>query len=175
MKTDTKAEYFFTLFNLPITETYNLKAILGFHTGLSFILPQGSRGVEIESANMVSVDGMFVGRGWDNKRIDTRGLALWENWVELRVPVVPGMIAVDFFFDAAASKKTPEAFFNQFTADDMFYSFGTGIRFTIPQFPFRILFTFPFTMGSEGFKWKDPATNNLGPCNFTISFTLFTY
>jgi outer membrane protein insertion porin family len=124
---------------------------------------------------MVSVDGMFIGRGWDNTRIETRGLALWENWVELRFPVVPGVFALDFFFDAAATKHTPTAFFTQFTADDMYYSFGFGPRFTIPQFPFRLLFAVPFTIGRDGFKWKDPATNNLGPFNFTISFTLSTY
>ena len=179
MKSETKGEYFHTILSIPITENYTFNAVLGVHTGISFIFPQSpGRALEIEYANMLSVDGMFIGRGWTDKRTD-RGLALWENWVELRFPILPGMLAFDLFFDAAASKDTPEDLFTHFAPDDMVYSFGFGPRFSIPQFPFRFLFTKGFTTGSQGFTWKkgiigatdDPASG----LDFVISFAISTY
>jgi outer membrane protein insertion porin family len=122
---------------------------------------------------------MFIGRGWTENRLDSRGLALWENWVELRFPIVPGILSFDFFFDAAASKKTPNEFFTQFTAKDMYYSVGLGPRFSIPQFPFRFLFTKGFRAGDGGIQWKKGllgATDNPNSgMDFTISFALSTY
>ncbi|MDR0708794.1 MAG: outer membrane protein assembly factor BamA, partial [Spirochaetaceae bacterium] len=123
MKTDTDAEVFFTLFYLPITDTYSFKGVFGLHSGLSFIWPQPGRDrAEIEDANKLSIDGMFIGRGWTAARLSTRSLGLWENWAELRFPVVPGILALDFFFDAAVSgvsnrdgriELKPEDFFNR--------------------------------------------------------------
>ncbi|MDR1950577.1 MAG: outer membrane protein assembly factor BamA [Spirochaetaceae bacterium] len=180
IKTDTKAEWFTTLFSLPITDTYNLKAVFGIHSGLSFIVPEpGYDSVRIESANMLSVDGMFVGRGWSDRRSD-RGLALWENWAEVRFPVVPGMLAVDFFFDAAAKKDTPGDFFRNFEAEDMLYSFGGGIRFSIPQFPLRFLIAKRFKVEDGTPQWQSgpifriPGNPRSG-LDFVISFAMATY
>jgi outer membrane protein insertion porin family len=179
-KTDTKAEWFITLFNLPITDTFNFKAVFGIHTGLSFIFPQpGYDTVKIETANMLSVDGMFTGRGWTSER-NNRGLALWENWAEVRFPLVPGLLAFDLFFDAAAKKDTPEDFFQQFQAEDMLYSFGAGFRFSIPQFPFRFIFAKRFRVEDGVFQWqggpigKSPNDDRSG-IDFVISFALSTY
>ncbi|MDR2500088.1 MAG: outer membrane protein assembly factor BamA [Treponema sp.] len=179
MKSETKAEHFITLFNLPVMDSWSFKAVLGLHTGLSFIFPQSpGRPLEIEQANMLAVDGMFIGRGWMEKRTD-RGLALWENWAELRFPLLPGMLAFDMFFDAAASKSTPEALFKDFKSLDMVYSFGGGFRFSIPQFPFRFLFTKGFTVGDSGLVWKKGVifandSPNSG-IDFVISFAISTY
>jgi outer membrane protein insertion porin family len=172
IKSDTKAEYFLTLFSLPITETYNFKAIFGIHTGVSFILPQlGLRYPEIEDANKLVIDGMFVGRGWTDQRL-VRGNALWENWAEIRFPIVPGILALDWFFDAAAVKVTPEAFFSDFQMEDMRFSLGGGIRFAIPQFPFRFIFAKRFKVEEGNVKW---IKGNMGGLDFVISFALATY
>jgi outer membrane protein insertion porin family len=180
VKTDTKAEWFVTLFSLPITDTYNLKAVFGVHTGLSFIVPEpGYTSVRIETANMLSVDGMFVGRGWTDRRSD-RGLALWENWAEIRFPVVPGLLALDTFFDAAAKKDTPGDFFRNFQAEDMLYSFGGGLRFSIPQFPLRFLLAKRFKVEDGAFTWQRGAIAQLdgrpgSGVDFVISFAMATY
>ncbi|MDR2019358.1 MAG: outer membrane protein assembly factor BamA [Treponema sp.] len=182
IRTDTKAEWFYTLFDLPITDTYNFKSVFGIHSGVSFIFPEAGYSYGdpqfIEDANKLAVDGMFVGRGWTNQRLN-RGLALWENWAEVRFPLVPGIIALDWFFDAAAVKNTPEDFFNTFTMNDMFFSFGAGIRFAIPQFPFRFIFAKGFQVLDGSVKWKDgniwKGNKSGSGVDFVISFALSTY
>jgi outer membrane protein insertion porin family len=192
MKTDTKAEVFFTLFDLPITDTNSFKGVFGLHSGLSFIWPQpGRKQAEIEAANKLAVDGMFIGRGWSSARLSTRGLALWENWAELRFPVVPGILALDFFFDAAVSgvsskdgrvELRPEKFFSRsFTEmlNSTYFSFGAGPRISIPQFPFRFLFTKGFRIVDGEFQWKRGALGGTDDPNsgidFVLSISLSTY
>ncbi|MDR2900661.1 MAG: outer membrane protein assembly factor BamA [Treponema sp.] len=178
IRTDTKAEYFLTLFDLPITENYALKGIFAIHTGVSFLFPAFGYPLDIESPNRLYVDGMFNARGWTNDRLN-RGLALWENWAEIRVPLVPGLIALDTFFDMAAVAPSPEEFFTSFSADQLRFSFGIGARFTIPQFPFRIMLAKRFKVVDGLVEWQ---TGNINPGNtpgcgvdFVISFTMAQY
>jgi outer membrane protein insertion porin family len=180
IKSDTKAEYFFTLFNFQILDNYALKAVFGIHTGVSFIFPQPfQEKAVIEDANKLLIDGMFVGRGWTDQRLN-RGLALWENWAEIRIPVVPNILALDMFFDAAAVKETPKTFFNEFKLDDMRFSFGGGLRFAIPQFPFRFIFAKRFMFTNGSFTWipgsiGGNSSNPAAGVDFVISFALSTY
>jgi outer membrane protein insertion porin family len=172
LKSDTKAEWFFTLFNLPITDTYSFKAVFGVHSGLSFIFPQlGFDHPEIEDANKLVIDGMFNARGWTDQRLN-RGLALWENWAEIRMPLVPGILALDWFFDAAAVKDTPEIFLSELSIENMRFSLGGGLRFAIPQFPFRFIFAKRFQVVDGAVEWID---GNMGNLDFVISFALSTY
>jgi outer membrane protein insertion porin family len=171
IRSDTKAEIFFTLFDFAITENWGFKAVLGFHTGLSFILPSTKNGPIIERANRLAVDGMFNGRGWSNE-FGNKGNALWENWMEIRLPVVPGILSWDFFFVAAGVKATNNAgdFFTSFSSNDMRYSLGYGIRFTIPQFPLRFSFAHCFKFVDGNWVWMD---NGAG--RFVLSFAISTY
>ncbi|MDR2740968.1 MAG: outer membrane protein assembly factor BamA [Treponema sp.] len=172
IRTDTKAEAFVTLLNLPITDNYSFKTVFGIHSGLSFILPQPGRKVpEIEDANKLSIDGMFTGRGWSEERTN-RGQVLWENWAELRFPVLPGMVSFDFFFDMAAMSKTPYDFFHNFTPEDLRFSFGFGPRISIPQFPLKLQFARCFSIQNGNVVWKP---GSIGIFDFVVSFTLATY
>ncbi|MDR1618400.1 MAG: outer membrane protein assembly factor BamA [Treponema sp.] len=178
LKTDTKAEYFYPLLQIPITDNYTFRAVFGIHSGVSFIVKQALRDLRIENTNKFSVDGMFVGRGWSNE-YNRKGLALWENWAELRFPIVPNILAWDFFFDAAAVKNTPQQFFQNFSIDDMRFSFGGGLRFSIPQFPFRFSLAKRFRTEGGEFKWvKGAIGGNDNPASgidFVISFALSSY
>ncbi|MDR2633500.1 MAG: outer membrane protein assembly factor BamA [Treponema sp.] len=173
VKSDTKAEYFHTLLNLPVGESWAFKLVFGIHSGLSFIFPQPFRhDLPIETVNMLAVDGMFTGRGWSSEYYN-KGLALWENWAELRIPLVPGILAWDFlFFDAAVVKETPWAFFNTLAMEDMRFSLGSGLRFTIPQFPFRLSFAKRFKVVDGTPRWQE---GSIGGLDFVISFVLSTY
>jgi outer membrane protein insertion porin family len=155
IRSDTKAEYFHTLLNLPVTENWNFKVVFGIHTGVSLITksrPQDDI-VPVEDTNKLSVDGMFVGRGWISE-YRYRGLALWENWAELRIPLAPGIISWDFFFDAAGVKGTPAQFFTAFDISDMRFSFGGGVRFTLPQLPLRFSLAKRFRVLDGEFHWE---------------------
>ncbi|MCL2319310.1 MAG: outer membrane protein assembly factor BamA [Treponema sp.] len=188
IRTDTKAEWFYTLFNLPVTDNWNFKAVFGIHSGLSFIFrqPQFDQ-PHVEDANKLAVDGMFIGRGWTSE-YNRKGFALWENWAEVRIPLAPGIIAWDFFFDAAGIKKTPQAFFNNFAGDDgslagsdtffMRFSFGGGFRFTIPQFPFRFSLAKRFIVRDGSVEWITGGIGGSKPgggIDFVVSFALSNY
>ena len=180
IKTDTKFEWFWTLFNIPIGETWAFKMVFGIHTGLSFIVPKPwDNTPKVEDANKLAVDGMFIGRGWTSE-YKRKGFALWENWVELRVPLVPGILAFDFFFDAAGVKKDFKSFFTDFSAKDdtgaffLRFSFGPGFRFTIPQFPFRFSVAKRFLVRDGEFHWVEGGMGNSG-WDFVISFAMSTY
>jgi len=147
IRSDTKAEIFFTLFDFKVTDKWNFKSILALHTGLSFIFPQlGKDRPMVEDASKLYIDGMFIGRGWYETRYSSRGYALWENTAELRFPLVPNLLAFDMFFDAVLASGlftnrhlSPAEFFRNANSEYWRFSYGGGIRFTIAQFPFRFL------------------------------------
>jgi outer membrane protein insertion porin family len=180
LRSDTKAEYFLTLLDIPVTDNWNFKTVFGIHTGLSLITRSrpGDHTVPIEDANKLSVDGMFIGRGW-NSEYRNRGLALWENWAELRFPIAANVVAFDLFFDAAGVKDSPAKFFTAFSIEDLRFSFGGGIRFTIPQFPFRFSLAKRFRVLDGKFQWERGSIwANESPgsgVDFVISFAMATY
>ena len=193
LRNDIKAEYYFTLFNFQITEKWNFKTVVAFHSGLSFIFKQPGRDRDslipsIEDANQLSVDGMFVGRGWSSE-YRFKGLVLWDNWVELRIPLIPGILAWDFFFDAAgveASQQNADGtrtgirgyYFREgnFTIDNMRFSFGGGLRFTMPQFPLRFSLAKRFRTYDGEFAWEPGSwfqtDNPLSGLDPVISFAI---
>jgi len=165
LRSDSKVEYFLTLFNLQVTEKWSLKSVLALHSSLSFIFKQpgrdrGSPTPTVEEANKLSVDGMFVGRGWSSE-YRVKGLTLWESWAELRFPLLAGVLAFDFFFDAAGVETIQGYYFGtnsegerNFTIDNMRFSFGGGLRFTMPQFPFRFSLAKRFRTVDRQFQWE---------------------
>jgi outer membrane protein insertion porin family len=184
IRTDTKAEWFYTLFDFPLFDNWNLKAVFGVHTGLSFIFPQFQYDQpQIEEANQLAVDGMFIGRGWTNE-YRRKGFALWENWAEVRIPLAPGILAWDFFFDAAGVKRTPQDFFSSFSSDDeslsdvntffLRFSLGGGLRFSIAQFPFRFSMAKRFLLRDGNLEWVSGGLGGSG-WDFVISFAMSTY
>lgn len=165
---DTKAERYFTLLDYPLFETWNLKFVLAGYTGLSFQVPVGD--YVITDNSKLYIDGMFIGRGWDQlySKMNSRGNLLLNHWIELRMPIAPGILSLDFFFDAAAIK--PEfSELGSLTLDDYYFSFGPGLRFTIPQFPLRLLFTNTFRIQDGNFEWSDGSGPNW---KFVLSFNI---
>jgi outer membrane protein insertion porin family len=163
LRTDTKLEGYLTLINLPITEKWNLKAVLAAYSGLSLLFP--AVGSSVGNSSQLYIDGMFNGRGWTDIYDSVRGKAMWSNNIELRVPVVPGVIAMDGFFDAAVIKDEPEQIFRDLNIQDFYFSVGPGLRFSIPQFPLRLLLANTFRATDSGIKWYNK-------WEFVLSFNL---
>jgi outer membrane protein insertion porin family len=189
LRHDSKFEYFITLFDIPATEKWNFKSVLALHTGLSLITTQpgrypGSSVPIMEETNKLAVDGMFVGRGWSNE-YRVKGLALLDNWVELRFPIVQNLLAWDFFLDAAGVESIQGYYFGRnsegkgnFTIENMRFSFGGGLRFTIPQFPLRFSLAKRFTVVDGEVNWtrgsifrtKSPYSGLDPVLSFALSF-----
>ena len=59
---------------------------------------------EVSDGNKLYIDGMLNGRGWTEIYKSTKGMFMLSNRLELRMPIVPGIIGVDGFWDAVAVK-----------------------------------------------------------------------
>ena len=154
MRSDSKIQFFHTLFNVPVTDSWNFKCVFAISGGLSLIFQQFGRDEPtIEDANKVSVDGMFVGRGW-SEAYRYKGLLLLDSWVELRFPLVRGILAWDFFFDAAGVDNPEGSYFDNFGIENIRFSYGGGFRFTMPQFPIRLSLAKRFTIEDGKINWR---------------------
>jgi outer membrane protein insertion porin family len=188
IRTDSKIQYFHTLFNIPVSENWNFRCVLGLHAGLSTIVKQLGRGGPsdlpvIEDANKLAIDGMFIGRGWSSA-FRKKGLLLLDTWVELRFPLVRGILAWDFFFDAAGVEEEPGYYFGinsqgqrNFGWEQFRFSYGGGIRFTLPQFPIRLSLVKRFTILDGAVKWEPGAlfgdpNNDFAGMDLVMSFVL---
>lgn len=182
VRSDTRLEAYATLINTPLSfipalETYNYKLVLGLHSSLGWLLPWFDN--QLATSNSLRIDGNFLGRGWSNSPVSMQtGTALWSNWLELRWPVVPGVLSLDSFLDAAVLSGSQGQLFNIDglansasgtsavsdgsiflpRANNFAFSFGAGLRFTIQQFPFRLYFAKPFYFDSvsQSLKFLNP-------------------
>ncbi len=157
IRTDTSADLFFTLWDIPVFESWNWKEVLHLHSGISFIMPQfwvpgGYQTLETTTSDLLLIDGMYIGRGWPR---ETNGRVLWSNWLELRMPISEQILWLDGFFDAVALWDSPEDMASM-SISDFRFGMGFGIRFTIPQFPIRLYLAKRFRFDSAGnWQWQD--------------------
>jgi len=174
IRSDSKLQYFLTLFDFPVTRRWNLKSVLAVHFGLSFIFKQPWRDYEkynfIEEANKLAVDGMFIGRGWSSE-YRNKGRLLLDSWLELRFPLVYGILAFDLFFDSAGIDKPEGSYFDGFTIENMRFSYGGGLRFTMPQFPIRLSLVKRFRIIDDKIDWQKGAIPGID-MDIVMSFVL---
>jgi len=158
-RAETKGELYFTLLDYPVAENWHLKFVLAFYSGFSFQVPTTPK--SISRLNKLTIDGMFNGRGWYNAGVAGQGDVMQANWMEFRMPLAQGIISFDFFFEAIATKPDLRSL-KSLSINDYFFSFGPGVRFTLPQFPLRLMFanTFrsnngkPYWGNGKGADWK---------------------
>ena len=168
MRSDSKAEYYLTLFDIPVTTSWRFKTVLAMHAGISFIFKQPIRSYSsnvpvVGEANQLAIDGMFTGRGWSDIYRE-KGLTLIDSWIELRFPIIRGILAFDLFFDTAGIE-TEQGYYlgknssgeSNFTLNNFRFSFGGGLRVTMPQFPVRLSLAKRFYFQDGEFKWKTGA------------------
>lgn len=162
LRTDTKLEGYLKLMDIPFTDDYSLKLILSGYSGISVLFPTASG---ITDSHKLYIDGMFNGRGWTENYKVNKGQVLISNKLELRLPIVPGIIGVDAFFDAAAIKSSFQDL-SSLSINDFYFSFGPGVRFLHPQFPLHLLFAWKFktTDGGPSF--------DTNPFQFVLSFNI---
>jgi outer membrane protein insertion porin family len=173
IKTETKLEAYATLLNIPVFEGWNLKAVLGVHSDFQRLYDQKLGDDPTVTDDWLYLDGAFNARGW-TVLYGLEGIGLWENWLELRIPIFEQFLWLDGFFDAAALQteggmvnmtySTPSVDsstkgFGSLGWDNMAFSLGFGPRFALQQFPFRFYLAKRFTFDpSSGFDWKTPSS-----------------
>ena len=177
IRTDSRLEGFLTLLNLPVFETWNLQFVLAGHSALSMILPNFTFPsltwqTITDDTERLYIDGMTVGRGWS--QLYVYGGALWDNKLELRMPLAKDVVWLASFFDAAALLNAPADLSTLFADQNspfggFRFSYGIGLRFTIPQFPLRFYLARGFQI-QNGRVVPKPGELNLG--GFTFSFVI---
>ena len=158
IRTDTGGEIFFTLFDIPVAETWNWKMVLGLQSTFSvifphFIVPAPYNSLEqpvATSLDLLFIDGIFNARGWTQI---LNGEALWNSWVELRMPLSESIIWFDLFFESAAIWLNREDI-GALGIENMLFSTGFGLRFTIPQFPIRFYLAKRFRIQDNQVEWQ---------------------
>ncbi len=156
VRTDSTAEGFLTLVNWQASENWSLRLVLAAHSSLHFILPEiwnwGPDGKALTITNdRLYIDGWNIARGWD---LEKNLFALWDNRLELRMPIVQQLLWGVFFFDAVAGYEKASDIKNM-VLDDFLFSFGGGIRFSIPQFPIRLYLAKRFKSTGGEWSWQD--------------------
>lgn len=163
LRSDTKLEGYATLVDIPVSEKWNFKLVFAALTTVSFQAP--APGSAVSETRKLYIDGMFNGRGWSNIYNTVKGKAMFSQNLEIRFPVVPRMLAIDGFFDAALIQKDLGSMLTAASLNDFYFSFGPDIRILMPQFPLRILLANCFTIRDGVFKWGDT-------WKFVLSFNL---
>jgi outer membrane protein insertion porin family len=184
IKSMTKADGFLTLVNVPVAEIWSFKLVLAAHTAFSMVLPQFSKTESGEwdwerdttSEDLLYTDGMMVARGWPTR---TYGEAMWDNWLEIRMPIVEQYLWFDLFFSMTG-------FWQDFSKlssmhiDDYLFSFGGGLRLTIPGLPIGFYLAKRFKTVDGQVQWQrgnifaNEERESSG-IDFVISFTYQLY
>ncbi|HET6451536.1 MAG TPA: outer membrane protein assembly factor BamA, partial [Spirochaetia bacterium] len=166
IRTDTTAEGFLTLFDLPVFEGWDFQWVLAAHSEMSLILPNfgyvnGAWGWNTitDYTDQLYIDGMTVGRGW---RFVGGGYgdALWDNKLELRMPLSKEVVWLVGFLDAAGlweqpyGATPPATSLDHMSLNQFYMSTGFGLRFTIPQFPIRLYLAKGFQVENGRVVWK---------------------
>ncbi len=165
VRSDTKLEGYFKLLDIPVTESWHFKLVLADYTGLYAIIPVQNG---INSKNAIYINGLIDGRGWTNVGADAYGLAMLSNRLELRMPIVPGVLGIDGFWDAAAVKPKLEDL-GSLNIENFYFSYGPGIRFLIPQLPLHLMFAWRYRIEDGKPKFAKE------PFQFVLSFNIVNY
>lgn len=162
LRSDTILEGYLKLCDIPIGEKYRFKSVLAATTKFSGLVPVNS---VVTESNRLYIDGMFTGRGWVSSYKEHKGQALISNNLEIRFPVVPGILGIDLFWDLAAIAPTIQDVAS-IRLDDFYGSMGPGLRFLVPQFPLHLLFAFKYKYVDNKIVWEE------NPFQFVLSFNL---
>ena len=163
LRSDTKLEGYATLCDIPVSEKWSFKLVFAALTTVSFQAP--SPGSAVSETRKLYIDGMFNGRGWTDIYHTVKGKALFSQNLEIRFPVIPRMLAIDGFFDAALISRDLGTMLTSASLNDFYFSFGPDIRILMPQFPLRLLLANCFRIQDGHFKWGDT-------WKFVLSFNL---
>ncbi len=156
IRTNTLAEAHVTLFDWQLLSNWSWKMVLAGQTSFSSIIPQFfyPQGSSFATdgptfSQKLRLNGITDARGW--YRI-YNGEATWNSWVELRMPLFEDIIWWDQFFEVAALW-TSYKDLNIYDTN-VYFTFGSGFRFVLRQFPLRVYFAKRFLLQDGVIDWQ---------------------
>lgn len=155
-KSRTTVEYYKTLFDIPVSDEWSYKTVLAMHSSFHLFLDQlflqknssGNFNALVGTRDRLEdkfyTDRMNIMRGWDNY---TNLEVMWENWIELRMPIYERFVWADLFLEVTGiwndlkdmAPKT--AYPYQTLADNFYFTMGGGFRLTLDGFPIAFYLT----------------------------------
>ena len=105
------------------------------------------------TGDMLYTDGMNIARGWGFRQ---DGQAMWDNWIELRMPIAEQVLWGDLFLSGTGFWQDRTEVIPDIRSGDMsnfMFSLGGGIRFTIPGLPIGLYFTKRFEFIDGDLTW----------------------
>ncbi|MDA3957977.1 outer membrane protein assembly factor BamA [Oceanispirochaeta sp.] len=176
MKSVSRGEVNFTLLNIPTSDTFTLKSVLSIKSAFSYLMPKPWNPIPIDpQEDGFYADGMFVARGWYP---ESDGQSLWDNTLTVKFPLIPNVLAYDFFLDSVGLWKSKELL-GEAQLSNMKFSLGTGIRFDNPQFPIGLYLVKKFQFNENGsINWNpepDSVEFQNGNLDLVISFGIDIY
>jgi len=181
IRSTTKLQGFLKLFDLPVSDNWNFKMILAANSAFTVLLPQFGRAPldkdnDLTPSDLLYIDGMLTARGWDFVQ---NGEILWDNWLEFRMPLAEQYIWWDWYISATALLED-KASLKALSLDDFLFSFGGGVRFTIPGLPIGIFLTKRFQTAENIPQWQtgelfNPDNEEGKGLDFVITFTYELY
>jgi outer membrane protein insertion porin family len=155
LKSQTKAQWYRKIIDIPTSPNWSFRTILAAQTSLTFILPQWyydknngewTVGVNASDSQKLYTDGMTIARGWE---IDRGNEALWDNWLELRFPISDQVLWSDLYISATGVWDSLDGF-EQMGIEDFKFSMGGGIRLIIPGLPLGLYLVKTFDFDQDG-------------------------
>ncbi len=166
--TVSKAQYFKTLFSIPVFRNWQFKTIFAANTSLSLVWKQFDGSLDITTDEMLYIDGLTMARGWDTVY---DGQALWDSWIELRMPILQKFLWWDWFYSWTGIWPDRDSFRDR-DKNDYYFSLGGGLRLTIPGLPIGFYFTKRYQYVDNKIVWYDgPLFSNSMAVDFVIGFT----
>lgn len=163
IRSDTLAQGFLTLFHAGDEPIGNWRLVLAMNSSLSLMLPQFWTLDAQDKDNYVAsefglfTNGMTTARGWPTQQ---DGQAIWNNWLELRMPIVESVVWADIYAEAVRFVKDRDELFRfQNERSGWMFGVGAGLRLVIPQLPIRLYIAKRFGIDESGS--LVPQTGNL--------------
>ncbi|MDX9801094.1 MAG: outer membrane protein assembly factor BamA [Spirochaetia bacterium] len=168
ISTTSKGQYFKTLLSIPVFKNWEFKTIFAANSSLSLIWKQFDGSLDITTDDMFYVDGLTMARGWPRVY---DGQALWDNWVELRMPIIQKFLWWDWFYSWTGIWTDRDSFTER-DKNDYYFSLGGGFRLTIPGLPIGFYFTKRYQYIDNEIVWYDgPLFGKSMALDFVIGFT----
>lgn len=161
ISTETTFQWWHTLWDIPIGDTSSIKTVFGINSSLRVLWPQfwtPNGDQYMVGGDSLIINPMVLARGWYNWASETGmaagGEALWNNWAEIRTPLVPGVVSFDIFFDAVRLQTQKEDIFVA-NSTGWLFGYGAGLRLTMQGLPLRLYLGKRFSLeDSGGVKWQ---------------------
>lgn len=170
IKTITTADYYFKLFDEPVTEDWNFTLTLRTHAAYTRIFNKPGLSL-IDDDKTAILDGMFVGRGWAPRN---EGVALLDLKVELLMPIVDNVLGLSLFFEGA-NLWTDMDKVTTLNIDDFKFSYGASLGITNQVMPISVYVCKTFRTDNGTIDWSPEDRYNKvfwGHATWGISFNL---